>query len=88
MYDDSDDVDYMSAHFFCVHALHDAPQATRFPRLVDLYDLIGDREAARGVTELSLALPRLDTGLYYCGKLSEFRPERERVKREQAADLR
>jgi hypothetical protein len=53
-----------------------------------VYDLIGDHEVARGVTELSLALPRLGTGLYYCGDVGDFLPEWQRAKAEQAADLR
>jgi hypothetical protein len=88
VYDDSNDVDYMSANYLCVHALHEAPQVIRFPRPVDVYDLIEDREVARGVVEVSLALPRLGTGLYYYGELGDFLPEWERAKAEQAADLR
>jgi hypothetical protein len=88
VYDDSNDVDYMSASLLCVHALHGAPQVIHFPRPVEVYDLLEDHEVARGVTELSLALPRLSTGLYYYGKLGDFLPEWERAKREQAAALR
>lgn len=87
VYDDSTDVDYVSASLLCVHALHDAPQVVRFPRPVDVYDLIADREVARDVTEVNLNLRRLDTGLYWYGKLSEFSPEWARAKREQAAEV-
>jgi hypothetical protein len=87
IYDDSSDVAYMSANFLAVHAAHEPPQVVRFPRAVDVYDLVADREVGRGVTEMKLDLPRLGTGLYYYGSVREFLPEWERAKREQAADL-
>jgi len=87
IYDDSSDVIYLSANFLAVHAAHDPPQVIRFPRPVDVYDLIADQAVARGVTELKLDLPRYATGLYFYGSIEEFLPEWHSRQQEQADDL-
>jgi hypothetical protein len=87
IYDDSSDVIYLSANFLAVHAAHDPPHVIRFPRPVDVHDLIADRAVARGVTELKLDLPRYATELYFYVSIEEFLPEWHSRQQEQAADL-
>ncbi|MCX7597318.1 MAG: hypothetical protein N2512_00400 [Armatimonadetes bacterium] len=87
IYDDSNDVIYLSSNFLAVHAAHDPPQILHFPRPVDVYDLLADRPVARNTTEVSLDLPRFATGLYFYGSIQDFLPEWQRCQQEQAADL-
>lgn len=87
IYDDSNDVIYISRNFLAVHSAHDPPQLIRFPRPVDVYDLLADRPVAQKVTQVHLNLPRFATGLYFYGSLEDFLPEWHRCQEEQAAAL-
>jgi hypothetical protein len=86
VYDDSSDVVYISPRLIAVHAAHGPPQTLRFPAKVDVFDLLEEKEIARGASEVRLQLPRLATGLYFYGQAAELRREWARAKAEREAD--
>jgi hypothetical protein len=80
VYDDSNDVIYLSPNLLAVHAAHDPPQVVRFPTAVDVYDLLREEMVAQRITEVHLNLPRLGTGLYFYGDLKTLRRELAQVR--------
>ena len=72
IYSEHDDALYANRSFIGIHSHGAGPRRLRFPRIVDLYDLFGDKQAARQVGEFGVELPANTTAFYFLGTAEEW----------------
>ena len=72
IYSEHDEALYANRSFIGIHSHGAGPRRLRFPQAVDLYDVFGDKQAARQVREFGVELPASTTAFYFLGTAEQW----------------